>query len=126
MYAADSHVYKTFNDLVTSTVISHLQTCPADINRWMKTNKLQLEPSQKCKVFSRNAQKVTWNNKDRHWKCPLDPSTCVRNLGVMFDAGLTKEQQVSGMCKASGLPIRNVGKAINYLTPRTAEEIVHS
>ena len=54
------------------------------------------------------------------------PSTCVRNLGVMFDTGFTVEQLVSGIRKSSGLPIRNVGKIVKCLTPRAAEQFVHS
>ena len=45
---------------------------------------------------------------------------------MMFDAGLTMEQQVSAVCRSCGLHIHNIGKIVKFLTPRATEQLVHS
>ena len=50
----------------------------------------------------------------------------VRNLGVMFDSGMTMSAQVSSIIKASNFHLTNIGRAHKLLTVETTKLAVHT
>ena len=50
----------------------------------------------------------------------------VRNLGVIFDAGMSFGDHISSICSASSYHLRNIGLIRKYLTQDAAEQLVHA
>ncbi|PFX25745.1 hypothetical protein AWC38_SpisGene9614 [Stylophora pistillata] len=55
--------------------------------------------------------------------CPAESTT---NLTVFFDQHLTMDEQVKKVCQASYYHLRNISKIRKYLSPKTAEIVIHA
>ena len=53
-------------------------------------------------------------------------SHSVRNLGVQFDAEMTKESRVTAVCKSAIFHIRNISRIRWYLTAAATEQVMHA
>lgn len=113
---------------MTVDAIHRLEKCVAEIDEWMVRNKLKLNGDKTDILFSGTACLLKQLDVSfvRIGEAHVTPSACVRNLGVMFDSGLTMEQQVKAVCRSCGPHIRNIGKIRQFLTPRAIEQLVHS
>ena len=56
----------------------------------------------------------------------IQPSSCVRNLGVTFDCNLRMEQQTANIVKVCNYPIRNIGRIHPHLTNDSCKIFVHA
>ena len=54
------------------------------------------------------------------------PVSCVRNLGVLIDEGLTMQNHVQSICQSSYHYLRNIRQIRPYLTINAAKTIIHS
>jgi hypothetical protein len=99
---------------------SNLQNCLQDIQKWMNSVKLKLNPGKtEFIVFGSEAML----NKINH--CfPVDilghqlsPVKRVCNLGVFFDASLSFRDHISSVCKSASIR--------KYLTTSTATVLTH-
>ena len=128
MYADDTQLYISFNTQDTTSAISKLERCVAEIQEWMVINKLQLNGEKTDIVMTGSAFLLRKLNISiiKVGDATVSPSPHVRNMGVIFDSHLTMEQQVSALCKSCGHQIHMLGKIVKYLTPRTTEQLIHS
>ena len=110
------------------TVTDKLENCLMDISKWMSSNLLKLNTDKtEVIVFSSKAKL----NNMRHFELTIgndtiQPSTCVKNLGVYLDSALTMEKQVSAVAKACFYQIRNIGQIRKFLTTNACKALVHS
>ena len=127
MYADDTQLYISFNTQDTTSAISKLERCMAEIQEWMVINKLQLNGEKTDIVITGSASRLRKLNIStiKVGDATVSPSPHVRNLGVIFDSHLTMEQQVSALCKSCGHQIHMLGKIVKYLTPRATEQRIH-
>ena len=94
----------------------------------MSSNLLKLNTDKtEVIVFSSKAKL----NNMRHFELTIgndtiQPSTCVKNLGVYLDSALTMEKQVSAVAKACFYQIRNIGQIRKFLTTNACKALVHS
>ena len=68
-------------------------------------------------------QKYTRRRSTLEMHTQTTPSTCIRNIGFMFDCGIPMQRQDSAICKYSGLQSRNIREIMKSLTPRAVEQI---
>ena len=54
------------------------------------------------------------------------PVDSVKDLGVVFDSGMTMDGHISPVCRSVGFYIRNVGKIRRYLTSEACEWVFHA
>ena len=52
-------------------------------------------------------------------------TSCVRNLGVMFDSNMTMEQQVNAVCRSSYGQLRKIGRIRRYLSSEATKSLVN-
>ena len=52
-------------------------------------------------------------------------TSCVRNLGVMFDSNMTMEQQVNAVCRSSYGQLRKIGHIRRYLSSVGTKSLVN-
>ena len=56
----------------------------------------------------------------------IQPSSCVRNLGVQFDCNLKMEHQIANTVKSCFYQIRNIGRIRPHLTEESCKILVHA
>ena len=56
----------------------------------------------------------------------VSPVDSVKDLGVVFDSGMTMEGHISAVCRSAGFYLRNIGKVQRYLTAAACERVVHA
>ena len=52
-------------------------------------------------------------------------TSCVRNVGVMFDSNMTMEQQVNAVCRSSYGQLRKIGRIRRYLSSEATKSLVN-
>ena len=52
-------------------------------------------------------------------------TTCVHNLGVMFDPNMTLTQQVASICRSGYAQLRSIGRIRRYLSNDATKSLVH-
>ena len=54
------------------------------------------------------------------------PVDSVKDLGVVFDSGMTMEGHISAVCRSARFHLRNIGKVRRYLTAEACERMVYA
>jgi hypothetical protein len=128
-YADDTQIYCHLSPSGEPSDFSNLQNCLQDIQKWMNSVKLKLNPGKtEFIVFGSD----TTLNKIKH--CfPVDilghqlhPVNKVCNLGVIFDSSLSFTDHISSVCKSSFLALRNFASIRRYLTISTATSVANA
>ena len=127
VYADDTQLYVSFKCKQPLEAISKkLNSCLADIRRWMITNKLKINDSKTEFIVFRSPQ----------LKCDLSglsvyvgdsmitQSSKVRDLGVIFDQFLNFDDYITAICRSTHFHIRNMGKIRNLLSYDACSTII--
>lgn len=131
LYADDTQLYVTFDldspDKMTDA-IRDLEKCIAHISHWMLVNKLKLneEKTEVVVLCHPNVKHKLQPCKIRVGKATITPSSSVKNLGVLFDKGMTMVDQVTSVCKSVNYQLQNIGRIRKYLTLDATEKLVHA
>ena len=122
VYADDTQLYVSFK------CKQPLNSCLADIRRWMITNKLKINYSKTEFIVFRSPQ----------LKCDLSglsvnvgesiitQSPKVTDLGVIFDQFLNFDDHITAICRSTHFHIRNIGKIRNLLLYDASSTIIHA
>ena len=128
VYTDDTQLYVSFKCKQPLEAISKLNSCLADIRRWMITNKLKINDSKTEFIVSRSPQ----------LKCDLSglsvnvgesmitQSSKMRDLGVIFDQFLNFDDHITAMCRSTRFHNRNIGKIWNLLSYNVCSTIIHA
>ena len=122
-YADDTQLYVQITPENFTTSFSILQNCFSDVQKWMASSRLKLNPDKtEFILFGSKTQR----NK---FACyfPVDilgstfsPSDKVRNLGVAFDSDFKFSSQVTSVCRSCFVGIRDFRRIRRHLTQNTA------
>ena len=105
-----------------------MSTCVTEINSWMASNRLKLNPSK---------TELIWLGSSRRLKhCPQDkqtiagvrikPTLLVRNLGVMVDGELTMANHISHLTRTCFYHLRQLRVVRRSLTTDTAHSLIRA
>lgn len=130
-YADDIQLYISFNPKepnAAGKALQKLERCIADLQCWMKSNKLMLNNKKTEFLIAGSSQSIK--------KLPplqlhvgddtIMPSSHVRNLGVVFDTNLTMTKQVSSMVSSSNYQLRNLWRLHRFLDQDTRHQAVRA
>ena len=118
VYADDTQLYSSFKCKQSLEAILKLNSCLADIRRWMITNKLKINdlkpefivfrsPRLKCDLSGLSVNVC---------ESIITQSSKVRDLGVIFDQFLNFDDQITSICRSIHFHIRNIGEIRNLLS----------
>ena len=108
-------------------ILSQVESCVRDIDRWMSWNKLKLNRDKtELLVIS-----------SKYWPRPsldsilvgdhrVNRSDKARNIGVVFDETLSLDEHVSSVCKSALFNVWNIAKIRMYLTSESTKTLVHA
>ena len=130
LYADDTQINTSVKPIQADVdeAIQKMENCIDEIRAWMNANYLKLNDSKtEFIIIASNYQKAKVNIPSiRVGSENIVPSLDVRNLGVMFDSGLTMEKQVSTVSRGVCASIRNIGRVRKHLTCDAAKTIVNA
>ena len=127
-YADDLQIYSHTDPGSTSTQVSTLSHCVDDLEDWMASNRLRLNPAK---------TELIWLVLSRRLhRCPSDsllvsgvwiqPSKRARNLGVIIDSDLSLASHISHVTSLCNYHIRQLRLVQRSLEQDTAETLVRS
>ena len=127
VYADDTQLYVSFKCKQLLEAISKLNSCLADIRRWMITNKLKINDSKtECIVFRSPQLKCDLSGLSANvGESMITQLSKERDLGVIFDKFLNFDDHITTICRNTYVHIRNIGKIRNLLSYDTCSTIIH-
>ena len=102
-----------------STSITQLQDCLSAVQTWMAENRLKLNPDKTEFTLigtKQNKEKLSSHLPVDILGNRLNPSTKVKNLGVIFDSDLSFTHHVSSIVKSCYCNIRDLTRIRKYLS----------
>ena len=85
------------------------QNCVSDVKKWTIHNKLQLNKDKTEALLFKPSKSSGLPDVPRIGQSERPFCYSVRNLGVMFDGGLTMKQQADRICQTAYFEIRRIG-----------------
>ena len=130
MYADDTQLYIEFDLCPHSAEAAKgkMEACVADIKKWMRDNKLQLNEDKTELIVitpSRQSAKVALDSI-KVGTSEIAPAKSARNLGATFDEHMTLKPHVSALVKSCNYQLRRIGQIRKYLTQEAAEKLIHA
>ena len=127
-YADDTQLLLSFDKDDTQHAFGRMETCIADVNKWLTTHQLKLNCDKtEFIVFHSRFSNIT----------PVFPSlsvgsdtvnisTTVRDLGAFFDRTMSLEHHVLTLCRSANWQLRRISRLRKYLDNKTCEILVHA
>ena len=128
-YADDTQLYIPLTPSNATTALATLQNCLTDVQSWMTSNKLKLNPDKTEFVLL-----GTKSQREKLASCfPVDilgstiaPSDKARNLGVIFDSDFSFSGHVASVCKSCFVGLRDLRRIRRHLTRNTAVTVANA
>ena len=125
----DTQLYVHLSSDDAPTVLNKLSTCLSDVQTWMSSSKLKLNPDK--------TEFIVFGSHEQHHKLnslfPVNildnlllPAQKVKNLGVWFDADLSLSDHVSSICKSCFLQLRELRRIRQYLSLDSARLVANA
>lgn len=134
LYADDSQLYISFSNNNWAQCESQLQNCFTEVEKWMASSYLKLNPSKTELLFissrtDKSPNPVGYNDTltlSQSSKADITPSQQAKNLGVIFDERLTLKAHVSKVVKECNLNLINLRRIADKLSRKHKVQLVHS
>ena len=124
MFTDDTKFYNSTPRSSTDSLFCSMQNFVSDVKKWTIHNKLQLnEDKTEALLFEPSTSSDIPDVLDvgQSGKPFCDSA---RNLGVMFDNGLTMKQQVDRICQTECFEMRRIGSISQFLTTEATKTLV--
>ena len=131
LFADDSQIMTSFNPndvQEQSEAFAKIESCAAEISKWMANNKLKLnEDKTEFVILGKDTytKKVTKSSINIGGN-EIPSSVSVRNLGAWLDKEMTMETHVNNVCKTAYLHLRNIRYIRNFLTEDATKTIIQA
>ena len=126
MFADDTELYNSAPRSSTDSLFCNMENCVSDVKKWTIHNKLQLNEVKTEALLFDPAKSSDLPDVLRVGQSDIPFCYSARNLGVMFDSGLTMKQQVDRICQTAYFEIRRMGSIRQCLTTEAAKILVTS
>ena len=128
LYADDTQLYVSCDPDDPDAALAKLEACIEEIRTWMMHNNLKLNDN-KTEFMTIGSRQQQAKVKDLNIKIgneSIPATTSARNIGVVFDATMDMQAQVSQIMRSCYAHIRAISQVRKYLTTDAAEKIVHA
>ncbi|KXJ12154.1 Arachidonate 5-lipoxygenase [Exaiptasia diaphana] len=129
-YADDTQIYIPFScndENALDAALNSIKACLCDIDLWMTINKLKLNKDKtEFLIFSSKHSLLSSSPVISFGSEIIHPSSCVRNIGVLFDSSLSLANHIKMTCKSSFYHLRNISRIRKFLSVKSTEILVHS
>ena len=119
--------FKLGSDALVSSAKSNIDICVQEINNWMILNGLKLtEEKTELLLLILRYQPSPSSEFVRLGGETIQPSSSVRNLGVILDPSADMEDHIKKICKTCHFHLTNISKIRTYLDRESTEAIIHA
>ena len=129
-YADDTQLnvsFKSGSDDLLSSAKSSIELCVQEINNWMILNGLKLnEEKTELLLLSPRYRSSVPLEFVRVGGETIQPSSSVRNLGVILDPSADMEDHIKKICKTCHFHLANISMIRTYLDRESTEAIIHA
>ena len=131
LYADDTQLYLAFSphsDEDTIQAVTRIQDCVAELQDWMKINKLKLNATKTAIIVMCTPHlKIKLSMPRIELGDTVVPvSTVAKNIGVFFDDALSMNNQVQHICRVAYFHVHCIGKIRNRLDRKTTEIMIQT
>lgn len=128
LYADDTQMYLSFSAADSEPALSTLSFKLDTIHTWLTSNRLTVNPSKtEYLIIGTPQQRSKLPSTTIYFQnTPIIPSSSARNLGFVFDSGLSHKKQISSVCQSSYLYIRQLRQIRSVLDTNTATVLANS
>ena len=113
--------------IFSSSAKSSIEICAQEINNWMILNGLKLnEEKTELLLLSSGYRPSPSLEFVRVGGETIQPSSSVRNVGVILDPSADMEDQIKKICKTCHFHLTNISKIRTYLDRESTEAIIHA
>ena len=119
--------FKLGSDALVSSAKSNIDICVQEINNWMILNGLKLnEEKTELLLLILRYQPSPSSEFVRLGGETIQPSSSVRNLGVILDPSTDMEDHIKKIRKTCHFHLTNISKIRTYLDRESTEPIIHA
>ena len=130
LYADDTQLYVSFklgSDDLLSSAKSSIEICVQEINNWMILNGLKLNEEKTEQLLLSSRYRPSPSSEFvRVGGETIQPSSSVRNLGVILDPSADMEDHIKKICKTCHFHLTDISKIRTYLDRESTEAIIHA
>ena len=130
LYADDTQLYMGCRLQEHQSTHKQLEACIADVRRWMAENMLKLndDKTEYIVIGSRYMlhQIPSTLLSIRVGDKIIDSTPAAKNIGVVVDSVLSMEQQVTSVCRACYVGLRDIARIRPYLTDEATKKTYYS
>jgi hypothetical protein len=129
LYADDTQLLISFDSSSSDLSLDTLSCAFSDIQLWMESNKLLLNPSKtEFLILGTSAQlkKFECLNSVKLGDTIIQRSTSARNLGVIFDSSLSFTNHVNSVCKSAHYHIRDLYRIRHLLSKPVLTQLANA
>jgi hypothetical protein len=127
-YADDFQIFVSTSPPKFDEALKKLENCIDEVREWLSANHLVLNDNKTEFIFFGNRQQLR-KLQPHHLRVgssTINPSTVVRNLGVLFDRELKFDKHVTKTCQTAYAYLRIINRAKSNLNSRTITLAVNS
>jgi hypothetical protein len=127
-YADDGQLYFHERAELASSVVTNFSACIAEIERWMASNRLKLNPDKTQFIWMGTWQQLAKVNSSSIalGSSTLECQSTVNNLGVTIDGQLTMKDHVRRTCTACFYQLRQLRVVRRSLSSDACASLVHA
>jgi hypothetical protein len=127
-YADDLQLYDHAVANNCATLVPRMSACISEINDWMASNRLKLNPTKTEIIWLGSARKLKYCSLDELSIAGvmLKPSTQVRDLGVQVDSNLSMSAHINHLTRTCFYHIRQLRTVRKSLTVDTTHALVRA
>ena len=126
LYADDSQILGSCCPTDTALLCHRMETCIADVGRWMSSNRLQLNTSKTEVMWFSSARRRHQVPADCFVVGPdsVQPIDCVRDLGLYLDTTMSMREHISRLTSTCFGVLRQIRTIRRCLTSRARNTLV--
>ena len=131
-FADDTQLYLSFKPDDTTCqndAVNAMNKCVDELRNWMVTDKLMINDDKTEFLLIGSRQQLAKINTACSitvGEYDIDPSLCVRNLGVWFDSHLSMSTHVTKLCNPAFYHLHNIRCIRKYLSRDSLLALIHA
>ena len=126
-YADDSQLYISLNVSTQQNAIEKIDNCIKDVKTWMSSSFLVLNDSR-TEIIHFTSRFATPREFPSIYvgETAVEPTSQVRDLGVVLDKHLNMVQHVNNLCRSATFALSKIGKLRKYLDPVSTQKLIQA
>ncbi len=131
LYADDSSLYLAFEPNFNQSqidAVNRMERAISDARSWMLSNKLMINDGKTIFMTIGNSPHLEKLNFDsiRVGDDVIHASDTAKNLGSIFDSGMTMRPHINAICKSGYYHLRNISRISKCLNKESCVTLVHA